>query len=56
MTKDALLERVWPGLVVEENNLQVQVSTLELVIVAGHIGYPWTDEAIEVATKHENVW
>jgi non-specific serine/threonine protein kinase len=28
VTKQELLERVWPGLVVEENNLQVQVSTL----------------------------
>ena len=28
----------------------------ELVIVAGHIGYPWTDEAVAVATKHENVY
>jgi len=25
----------------------------ELVIVGGHIGYPWTDEAIAVTTKHE---
>ncbi len=28
VTKDALLARVWPGVVVEENNLQVQVSAL----------------------------
>ena len=28
VTKAELLERVWPGLVVEENNLQVQISTL----------------------------
>jgi predicted TIM-barrel fold metal-dependent hydrolase len=28
----------------------------ELKIVGGHIGYPWTDEAIAVATKHENVY
>ena len=28
----------------------------ELAIVGGHIGYPWTDEAIAVATKHENVY
>ena len=28
VTKAELLERVWPGLVVEENNLSVQVSTL----------------------------
>jgi predicted TIM-barrel fold metal-dependent hydrolase len=24
--------------------------------VGGHIGYPWTEEAIAVATKHENVF
>jgi len=28
VTKDELLELVWPGLVVEENNLQVQISGL----------------------------
>lgn len=28
LTKDALLDRVWPGVAVEENNLQVQVSAL----------------------------
>ena len=28
----------------------------ELTIVAGHIGYPWTEEAIAVATKHPNVY
>ena len=27
-----------------------------LTIVGGHIGYPWTDEAIAVATKHEHVY
>lgn len=26
----------------------------DLKIVGGHIGYPWTDEAISVATKHQN--
>ena len=24
--------------------------------VGGHIGYPWTDEAVAVATKHQNVY
>jgi hypothetical protein len=33
---------------------QVALDFPELVIVAGHIGYPWTDEAIAVATKHEH--
>ena len=28
----------------------------ELVIVGGHIGYPWTDEMLALARKHENVW
>ena len=32
VTKDELLERVWPKLVVEENNLQVQVSSLRKII------------------------
>jgi predicted ATPase/DNA-binding winged helix-turn-helix (wHTH) protein len=30
--KDELLDRVWPGLVVEENNLQVQVSALRKLL------------------------
>lgn len=34
LTKDELLERVWPGLVVEEANVQVQVSVLRKVIGA----------------------
>ena len=28
----------------------------ELVIVGGHIGYPWTDEMIAMATKYPNVY
>src|SRR5262245_62976710 len=28
VTKDALMERVWPGIVVEENNIQVQIWSL----------------------------
>lgn len=35
---------------------QVAIDFPELVIVAGHIGYPWTDEAIAVATKHDNFY
>jgi TolB-like protein/DNA-binding winged helix-turn-helix (wHTH) protein len=34
VTKKELLETAWPGLVVEENNLQVQISTLRKVL--GH--------------------
>lgn len=35
---------------------QVALDFPELTIVAGHIGYPWTEEMIAVAHKHENVW
>ena len=35
---------------------QVALDFPQLTIVGGHIGYPWTDEAIAVATKHENVF
>ncbi len=34
VTKDELLSLVWPGLVVEENNLQVQVSALRKILGA----------------------
>jgi predicted TIM-barrel fold metal-dependent hydrolase len=34
---------------------QVAIDFPDLVIVCGHIGYPWTDEMIAVATKHRNV-
>src|SRR5437899_9868536 len=50
VTKDELLDRVWPNLVVEENNLQVQVATLRKLLgsaaiatVVGH-GYRFTLE------------
>ena len=32
VSKDELLDRVWPGLVVEENNLQVHISTLRKML------------------------
>ena len=35
---------------------QVAIDFPELVIVGGHIGYPWTEEMISVATKHANVY
>lgn len=35
---------------------RVALDFPELVIVGGHIGYPWTEEAIAVATKHEKVY
>jgi predicted ATPase/DNA-binding winged helix-turn-helix (wHTH) protein len=34
LSKDELLDLVWPGVVVEENNLQVQVSTLRKLLGA----------------------
>ena len=37
LSKDELLEQVWPGLVVEENNLQVQISGLRRVLGAAAI-------------------
>jgi len=62
VTKSELLELVWPGLVVEENNLQVQVSTLRKLLGAGVIatvprrgyrftGTPRTDAAPEAGTE-----
>jgi len=35
---------------------QVAIDFPELVIVGGHIGYPWTEETIAVCTKHPNVY
>ena len=32
VTKEELLDRVWPQLVVEENNLQVQISALRKIL------------------------
>ena len=37
VSKDALLDQVWPGLTVEENNLQVQISALRKVLGDGMI-------------------
>ncbi|HEY7836015.1 MAG TPA: amidohydrolase family protein [Solirubrobacteraceae bacterium] len=35
---------------------QIAIDFPELVIVCGHVGYPWTEEMIAVARKHENVY
>jgi predicted TIM-barrel fold metal-dependent hydrolase len=35
---------------------QIAIDFPELVIVGGHIGYPWTEEMIAVCTKHTNVY
>jgi len=37
VSKDDLLEQAWPGLVVEENNLSVQITALRKLIGAGEI-------------------
>jgi DNA-binding winged helix-turn-helix (wHTH) protein len=37
VSKDELLDGVWAGLVVEENNLQVQISALRRLLGAGAI-------------------
>lgn len=34
---------------------QIAIDFPELVIVGGHVGYPWTEEMVAVATKHANV-
>jgi len=34
---------------------QIALDFPELTIVCGHLGYPWTEEMIAVARKHENV-
>lgn len=35
---------------------RVALDFPELAIVGGHIGYPWTEEAIAVSTKHPNFY
>lgn len=35
---------------------EVALTFPELVIVGGHIGYPWTDEMIGLAWKHANMY
>src|SRR6516164_7590170 len=53
--KDELLEQVWPGLVVEENNLAVQVSSLrkalgsDLIATVPGLGYRFTAEVTQQA-------
>jgi uncharacterized protein len=34
---------------------QVALDFPELTIVCGHVGYPWTEEMVAVARKHEHV-
>ena len=53
VSKDQLFEQVWPGRVVEENNLQVHVSTLRKLLGAQWIatvpgrGYRFTGEVMQ---------
>jgi uncharacterized protein len=35
---------------------EIALDFPELVIVCGHVGYPWTEEMVAVARKHENVY
>jgi hypothetical protein len=35
---------------------QIALDFPELVLVCGHIGYPWTEEMIAVCRKHPNVY
>lgn len=35
---------------------QVAIDFPELLIVCGHIGYPWTEEMVAVCRKHENAY
>ena len=59
VSKDELLARVWPGSVVEENNLTVQVSSLRKVLGAGAIatvagrGYCFTLPLLDDAAPAE---
>ena len=63
VSKNELLDLVWPGLVVEENNLQVQISTLRKLLGPQAIatipgrGYRWTlapDNASAQAAKSQS--
>lgn len=38
VTKGELLDIVWPGVIVEENNLQVQISALRKLLGPAEIG------------------
>jgi DNA-binding winged helix-turn-helix (wHTH) protein len=41
VSKDKLMERVWAGVVVEENNLQVHISALRKALEEGAGGVSW---------------
>jgi non-specific serine/threonine protein kinase len=58
VTKEELLDLVWPGLVVEENNLAVQISSLRRIFGQGAIatipgrGYQFTLDPARDVTEH----
>src|SRR5205814_1645339 len=63
VTKNQLLDVVWPGLTVEENNVEVQISTLRKVLGPRAIatipgrGYRWAlapNDASAQAAKSES--
>src|ERR1700722_16396269 len=59
VSKDALINRVWPDRIVEENNLQAQISALrkafgadrDLVRTVAGRGYQFTGEVRTVSAK-----
>lgn len=54
VSKDVLLDQVWPGLTVEENNLQVQISALRKLLGDGMIAtIPGRGYRLTMATANE---
>ena len=59
LSKDALLELIWPGVIVEENNLQVQISALRKLLGPDVIatipgrGYRFTGVLQDGNAKHD---
>src|SRR6202158_3795632 len=61
--KDALMERVWPDRIIEENSLQAQISALrrafgadrDLIRTIAGRGYQFTGEIRTVSADHD-VW
>jgi DNA-binding winged helix-turn-helix (wHTH) protein len=59
VSKHALIERVWPDRIVEENNLPFQISTLRKALAGGHDlirtvsgrGYQFTGEIRAVSAS-----
>ena len=49
-------ERVLPSVGQPITLDQIAIDFPELVLIGIHLGYPWTEEMISVAWKHENVY